>query len=143
MTKAQILAAIATKFTAVLPRPILETTYGDNVKYYRVQVFDATGTIGTYMQIPIYVVDEGLSEEVAYWVNSEPKPAPVVTIDQQLQNYINGKVLDGTILYADIESVNMVTQKATVTVVTTSLTTVRMLVDKDAGGNLRTRVITG
>lgn len=74
MNKADILAALDSKFAAILS--ITEKSEVAGVSYYVANVFDIAGSVGRTINVMFFVKDEGGAGETAYWGNAEPKPAP-------------------------------------------------------------------
>lgn len=94
-----------------------------------------------------YVKDRGEAGEAAVWFKgNDPKPpAPDPTFQQQLVNWLQARVADGTILHFSEVSANNATERATCTIVVDnagSLEEKRVALWKNAQGAPQYRVIT-
>ena len=142
MTKAELITALEGKFTKVFS-PSLTQTY-DNFNYYLVKVYDVIDDSIRDFNVAFYVKDEGQGTERAFWSPSEPKQSPSISTSTKLQNYIDARIADDTIEIGKIEVLNNANEAAIVTVVLDQsgiLVEKKLLVDTDAQGDLRYRVI--
>ena len=139
MTKAELMVALEGKFYKVFT-PALQQTY-DNLKYYLVKVYDKIGDAIRDQNIPFYVEDEGLPSEAAFWSPSEPKPDKIPGVQEKLNGFISAKIEDGTIEAAFAEQIDPVNETAIYKVVMPDLSEKRLFIDRDAGGNLRYRLM--
>lgn len=76
MTKAELLAALATKYSGGVVGTPVERANSNGVRTYQVDVLDVSGDVATGGTVLFYVVDEGGAGESAYWKQREPKPSP-------------------------------------------------------------------
>lgn len=91
MNKADILAALESKFAAVLN--VAKKSEVASVGYYVANVFDAVGDTGRTINVMFFVQGEGTQDEAAYWGNAEPKPAPgAPTFAQEAQAWLQSKI---------------------------------------------------
>lgn len=91
MDKTTLEQAIVDKFETVL-QVTLGSTVG-NVKYYVANVLDVAGDTAHTINVMYYVVNEGEVDEIAYWGNSEPKPAlPGPTFADEARAWLRNKV---------------------------------------------------
>lgn len=144
MTKAECLVILAEKFYQVLSvNPQGDPEAG--VQWYLVGVFDRTEDETGLLRknIPIYVENEGLATEVAYWGPAEPKPDPPTEIPFQakIENFIKEKVDDGTIIYGRVLDINLTIRKARVEAILADRTTKLALIEEDAAGDLALTVL--
>lgn len=144
MIKSELLVALGQKFYKVLEPQMQRTEAG--ITWYLVGVYDQNGTIITRQNISFYVEGEGQAEEVAYWQQVEPKAEvpQVVTFPKAVDDYIDQKVANGVIEAAIPEKISELHKVAVYMVyrmVADVLTESRMLLDKDAKGNIRHRII--
>ena len=115
MNKAQLLAALDTKFDRVLRVEQVDTLEG--VSWYTANVLNVEGDLATRGNVSFYVVDEGTANEVAYWHASEPKPDHVPTFQGDLITWLDTLVADGTILFYNVIGVLPEVERARVDVV--------------------------
>ena len=91
MKKADVLAALESKFAAVLDVGKRSEVAG--IGYYVANVFDTTGDVGRTVNVMFFVKDEGTQDEAAYWGNAEPKPDPgAPTFAQEAQAWLQSKI---------------------------------------------------
>jgi hypothetical protein len=115
MNKAELLQAIQDKGWQIL-RTTEQSTLG-NITWYVSNVFKAQDGAAIRQNVGFYVADENQPTEAAYWQQRElePEPAPP-GIQQQLANWLNGKVEDGTIEGYVIQNVMPNVERAVVTI---------------------------
>jgi hypothetical protein len=150
MNKADILAALESKFEAVLD--VTKRSEVAGVRYYVANVFDTSGAVGRTINLMFFVKDEGSQDETAYWGNSEPKPAPgPATFAQEaqawLQSKIDATVGDKIVRMFDQLSADNVQERARVRLTledaqTGDLSEITAALWKDAQGNFQYKVIT-
>lgn len=118
MNKAELETALSGKFTAVLG--ISGPTITGNIKYYVANVLDVIGNTARQVNIGYFVMHEGDPGEAAYWSGVEPKPTvvpPEPTFTEDVLVWLQSKVADETILHFSGLAANIITERATVTIV--------------------------
>lgn len=144
MNKAELLTAIQDKGWTIL-KTEEQSTLG-NVTWYVSNVFKTQDGAAIRQNVGFYVVDENQPTEAAYWQQREldPEPRPP-GVQQQLANWLDSKVEDGTIEGYVIQSVMPSVERAVVTVYTRNqsneLVPRTALVYRDAQGALSYEII--
>jgi len=143
MNKAELLAALASKYTSVLKVEGPQIT--GNVSWYTANVLDVNGDSARQQNVGFYVYNEGDPGEAAYWNGSEPKPTPsgTLTVASQVAAFIAAKIADNTIEGATVENIDETNVTAIVVaqmVGSGDLIEKRLFLDKE-NGVLRIRVI--
>jgi len=142
MTKAELITALEGKFYKVFTPTLGQTL--DNLNYYLVKVFDKVGDTLRDSNMAFYVEDEGTGSEVAYWSPNEPKPTSTERFEDKLQAYLNAKITDGTVEGAFIVESNAICENAIIKAIKDNagiLEEITLLLDKDAQGDVRYRLI--
>ncbi len=142
MTKADLIAALATKYF-IVRTPVLQSTEGD-LNWYTAKVYDKIDEALREGNISFWVQNDGISGETAYWSPAEPKPAPTTTFVGELEDYIGSKITAGVIEGGFITYINESNEIAYgIAIVDQAGTLVekKVFLDKDSGGNLQHRVV--
>ena len=93
MNKAELAAAIVSKFAAVLKTT--ERSPVGGVTYCTANVLDVVGDVARNINVSYFVVDDGGPGEAAYWGGSEPKPTPapvVPTFTDEARAWLQDKI---------------------------------------------------
>lgn len=124
MTRSELESALNAKFARVMA-PVMVREDG-SIRTYRATVFDVAGDTAIETNILFYVQNEGAGNEVAFWKQREPKPAPVETFAKKIQDRIaqaiaaQAQVGGETLHAAFIGEVDARNERAKVTIITES-----------------------
>lgn len=135
MNKTELLDALNVKFHLVLT-PTVRQDVTPTLKEYRVMVYDLIGDGIRGHHITFFVENEGLGTEAAFWAPSEPKPpAPPVTPQELLMDFLNGLITAGTVRSYEIKpgTLNLVTRSCVVNALLPALTWQSFLIEYIAG----------
>ena len=146
MKKQDLLNLLATKYYKVgtVSEIIDAVKTAEGVKWYVVGAYEKGIDTLIRNSVHFYVENEGLTNEVAYWMNGEPKPTTVENLNTKLENYLITKIADGTIAAGYIRDVNDKQETAlidVVVIVSNNLVKKTILIDKDTQGKLRQRIV--
>lgn len=143
MNKSELLTILAGKYDRVLNVDPRELVAG--VQVYLANVLDVSGDTAIKANVGFYVIDEGQPGEIAYWMNAEPKPMPVVTFQAELSAYLDTQVGAGTIIFYNIVGTLPAINRAKVDVILDQAGTLierTIGVWKNAQGDFNYQVIT-
>lgn len=141
MTKQDALDILSTKYTTVLS---VTEKQEPNVLLCTANCLDIQGDTATRTNVGFYVFDAGMPGEAAYWMRSEPKPAPVTTFLQEVIAFLSSKVADSIVLFYSNISVLPEEERATANVVldvAAVLTEYRIAIWKDLASQFQYQII--
>ena len=143
MNKSELIQELENKYHKVFVSS--KALDGDVIKRHEATVYDESSEALKRETILFYVENEGEASEVAYWDGREPKSGtpPVVTFNDEINNYIQTKIDAGVIEGAFVDNIDNVKEIAyakTIINISGVLQEKKVFIDKDAG-NLQHRVI--
>lgn len=118
LKKADVLAAIASKFTAhdnpANRRTETIDSLGKQVAFYEVRTYDLAGDVLQTGSVQFWVLDEGQTSELAGWLGREPKPVSQGSFHQRVIDEIDRRIASAEIQAAFVRDLDPQNNRATV-----------------------------